>query len=265
MNNLMFFKNKPVEVFQWNGQVLFNPYHCGACLDLTESAVRNHLSNMNSKQAVLLKNSDVQDKDIRKLNNAGEKFLTESGVYKLIFKSHKEEAERFQDWVTDEVLPQIRKTGGYLGTNESMTDEEIMAKALMVAQNTINKKNELLKAKEKELLETKEDLNSKNKFINQIAVSQNSLKVVEVAQIASKNGIKIGQNRLWEKLRSWGMIKKNSKYDPKQEYIERGYFEVVEGTKENSGGVFAYRTTRVLGKGQVYIINKLLEEQKEAI
>lgn len=109
----MIFENKKVEVFEWNGQVLFNPYHVGECLDLLESSVRNYLSKMNYKQAILLKNSDVQDKDIRKLNNAGEKFLTESGVYKLIFKSRKEESEKFQDWVTDEVLPQIRKTGSY--------------------------------------------------------------------------------------------------------------------------------------------------------
>lgn len=113
MNNLMIFEKKQVEVFEWNGRVLFNPYHCGNCLELSESSVRNHLSKMNSKQAILLKNSDVRDKDIRILNNAGEKFLTESGVYKLIFKSKKAEAERFQDWVTDEVLPQIRKIGSY--------------------------------------------------------------------------------------------------------------------------------------------------------
>nr|DAQ80578.1 MAG TPA: repressor domain protein [Inoviridae sp.] len=113
MNNLMIFEKKQVEVFEWNGRVLFNPYHCGNCLELSESSVRNHLSKMNSKQAILLKNSDVRDKDIRLLNNAGEKFLTESGVYKLIFKSKKAEAERFQDWVTDEVLPQIRKIGSY--------------------------------------------------------------------------------------------------------------------------------------------------------
>ena len=60
----------------------------------------------------------MKDSNIRKLNNAGENFLTESGVYKLTFKSQKKEAERFQDWVTDEVLPQIRKTGGYIPTNE---------------------------------------------------------------------------------------------------------------------------------------------------
>lgn len=68
---------------------------------------------MNDRQVIKLKNSDVANCHIRKLNNAGENFLTESGVYKLIFKSRKEEAERFQDWVTDEVLPSIRKNGSY--------------------------------------------------------------------------------------------------------------------------------------------------------
>lgn len=129
MKNLMVFENYNVEVFELNGQVLFNPYHCGECLELNESSVRNHLSKMNSKQSVLLKNSDVLNKDIRRMNNAGEKFLTESGVYKLIFKSKKKEAEKFQDWVTDEVLPQIRKTGSYQsqqkvieGLNNIITD-----------------------------------------------------------------------------------------------------------------------------------------------
>ena len=110
---IMKFEGKEVEVFEWNGKVLFNPRHVGECLGLGESAVRMATSKMNEKQVIKLTNLDVKEIDIRKLNNAGENFLTESGVYKLIFKSHKEEAERFQDWVTDDVLPSIRKTGSY--------------------------------------------------------------------------------------------------------------------------------------------------------
>lgn len=125
---LMIFEGNEVEVFELNGQVLFNPYHCGECLELNESSVRNHLSKMNSKQAVLIKNSDVLNKDIRKLNNAGEKFLTESGVYKLIFKSKKKEAEKFQDWVTDEVLPSIRKHGMY-ATDELLDNPDLLIAA----------------------------------------------------------------------------------------------------------------------------------------
>ena len=113
MNNIMIFENKQVEVFELNGQVLFKPYDVGECLGINDVTVRRHMQGMNNKQVIKLKNSDVQDMNFRKLNNAGENFLTESGVYKLIFKSNKEEAERFQDWVTDEVLPTLRKTGTY--------------------------------------------------------------------------------------------------------------------------------------------------------
>lgn len=110
-NELMNFEGHNVEVIEVNGKVLFNPYHVAEILDIKN--VRDNISKMNGKQVVKLTNSDVGNPDIRKLNNAGENFLTESGVYKLVFKSHKENAERFQDWVTDDVLPSIRKTGSY--------------------------------------------------------------------------------------------------------------------------------------------------------
>ncbi|WP_205452779.1 ORF6C domain-containing protein [Clostridium botulinum] len=111
MNNLMIFENKPVEVFEWNGKILFNPKHVADCLDIAD--VNSSIRNFNEKQVIKLTNSDMHIMHTRKLNNAGENFLTESGVYKLIFKSKKAEAEKFQDWVTDEVLPSIRKTGSY--------------------------------------------------------------------------------------------------------------------------------------------------------
>lgn len=112
-NKLMIFESHEVEVFELNGEALFNPYHVGECLELTDSAVRKAIGNMTEKQVIKLKNSDVNKSDIRKLNNAGENFLTESGVYKLVFKSNKPNAEKFTDWIADEVLPALRKTGYY--------------------------------------------------------------------------------------------------------------------------------------------------------
>ena len=120
MNNLMAFQGNNVEVFEFNGKVLFNPYDVGKCLDLSNSAVKMAIKNMNSNQVIKLTNSKVNSIDFRKLHNTGENFLTESGVYKLIFKSRKKEAERFCDWVTDEVLPTIRETGKY-ETNQPKT------------------------------------------------------------------------------------------------------------------------------------------------
>lgn len=132
MNDLMIFEGHEVEVFDLDGKVLFNPYHVGECLELSDSAVRNYLAKMNEKQAIIIKNSDVRDKDIRKLNNAGEKFITESGVYKLVFKSRKPNAEAFTDWVTDEVLPAIRKTGSY---QKPLTQQEMMRIQLGMIDN----------------------------------------------------------------------------------------------------------------------------------
>ncbi|EQJ84737.1 BRO family, N-terminal domain protein [Clostridioides difficile P48] len=126
-SNLMVFEGKEVEVFEFEGEILFNPYDCGTCLELTESGVKTALSKMNDKQVIKLTNSKVAKYNFRKLHNTGENFLTESGVYKLIFKSQKEEAEKFQDWVTDEVLPSIRKTGAYSSKKSecSKDDSEI--------------------------------------------------------------------------------------------------------------------------------------------
>ena len=120
MNELMIFEGNNVEVFNWEDKVLFNPRDVGKCLELTDSAIRMAISKMNKNQVIKLTNSDVKDFDFRKLNNRGENFLTESGVYKLAFKSNKKEAENFTDWIADEVLPTIRKTGNYISNNTPM-------------------------------------------------------------------------------------------------------------------------------------------------
>lgn len=185
--------------------------------------------------------------------------INESGLYSLVLGSKLPGAKKFRRWVTSEVLPQIRKTGGYIPIEEEMSEAEIMAKALIISQKTIEKKDELLKAKDKEIEVLSEDLNQKNRFINQLAASENTLLVREVAKVASKADVVIGEKRLWSKLREWGLIFKNST-EPKQCGIDKGYFEVNEGTKETKGKVFTYRTTRVTGKGQAYIIERLLKE-----
>ena len=95
MQNLMVFEGHDVEVFELNGQVLFNPYHVAEILDIKN--VRDNIARMNAKQVVKLTNSKVGKTDFRKLHNTGENFLTESGVYKLVFKSHKPNAEAFTD------------------------------------------------------------------------------------------------------------------------------------------------------------------------
>lgn len=121
MENLMIFEGHDMEVFEFDGQVLFNPKHVAEILGIAD--VKSSTRNFNDKQLVKLTNPKVHDMHFRKLHNTGENFLTESGVYKLIFRSHKPEAERFSDWVTDEVLPSIRKTGIY---QKQLSPQEMM-------------------------------------------------------------------------------------------------------------------------------------------
>lgn len=202
-------------------------------------------------------NSKTQGCFAVELGQRGSWLINESGLYSLILSSKLPNAKKFKRWVTSEVLPSIRKTGGYIPVAEDEDDATIMAKALLVAQKTIDNKNKELEAKTKEL----ED---KNRFINQIAASKNSLLVREVAKIISKSDSKIliGERRLYEKLREWGWVH-NKGTEPKQYALDRGYLEVQEGMITNQSGTFTYYTTKVTGKGQKRILEKLLKEQSK--
>ena len=113
-NDIFNFKGIKIEVLVLNEQILFNPKDVAQCLEIAD--VNSSIRKFKPNQKVKITNEDLDmhDMHFRKLNNAGEIFLTESGVYKLIFKSHKEEAEEFQDWVCEEVLPTIRQAGCYI-------------------------------------------------------------------------------------------------------------------------------------------------------
>ena len=217
----------------------------------TDYAIRTHV--------------DEEDKLTRGFTGSGQSrkmiIINESGFYSLALRSKLPNAKQFRRWVTSEVLPQIRKTGGYIPVNQEDDEASIMARALMIAQNTLNKKDELLKAQEKQINILEQDLSDKNRFIKQLSASENSLLVREVAKVASKANILIGERKLWAKLREWGLIFKNST-EPMQSGIDRGYFEVSEGTRECNGRVFTYRTTRITGKGQAYVIKRLINEKE---
>ena len=187
-NNLMVFEGHNVEVFEWEGKVLFNPKHVAECLEIKD--VNSSIRNFNEKQVIKLTNLDVHDMHIRKLNNRGENFLTESGVYKLIFKSHKEEAEKFQDWVTDEVLPTIRKTGGYVNNDELFINTYLpfaddTTKSLFKGTlETVRKQNEVI-AEQKKTIEHKEDVIIG--LVDEINLAQKRQVLVRVVKYKTSN------------------------------------------------------------------------------
>ena len=186
---------------------------------------------------------------------ANKVLINESGLYSLILNSKLPNAKKFKKWVTGEVLPSIRKHGAYMTEN---TIEKALASPDFLIQLATKLKEEQEKAK---LLEQQLETNSK--MIRQIEASKNSLLVREVAKVLSnKHSIVIGEKRLYNKLREWGWVFKNST-EAKQEAIRHGYLEVRERVYETVTGPHTGHVTRVTGKGQRKILEKLLEELEE--
>lgn len=124
MEQLLFnFEGNKVEVINYNGQALFNPRDVGECLEISD--VKSTIRNFDNNQKIIITNQDleVHSMHFRKLNNRGEAFLTTSGVYRLVFQSRKPSAEKFKDWIANEVLPQIGTHGVYIPGN---TPEQIV-------------------------------------------------------------------------------------------------------------------------------------------
>ena len=184
-------------------------------------------------------------------------YINEQNLYKVIMRSDKPQAEPFQDWVCGEVLPSIRKTGGYIHTKESDTDEDIMARALLIAQETLKRRDERIKALETE----REQDKPKIAFANAIEASKSSCLIGELAKILTQNGYTIGQNRLFEWMRNNGYLgTKGERYNiPNQQYVEQGLFELKKGVRSGNDGVMHTTiTTKITAKGQIYFINKFI-------
>lgn len=188
-------------------------------------------------------------------------FIDESNLYKVIFQSRKPEAERFADWVTSEVLPSIRRTGGYISGQESMSDSELMAKALLVAQRQIEERNALIRQQQEKIRADK----PKIIFADAVSASRGSILIGELAKLICQNGVQIGQNRLFQWLRDNGYLIKRgeSRNMPMQRYLEHGLFEIQENSVHDHDGIFRVtRTTKVTCKGQAYFINKFLNKSE---
>lgn len=184
--------------------------------------------------------------------------VNEYGLYSLALASRKKEAKDFKRWITHEVLPSIRKNGGYIAGQETMSDEELMAKALLVANNKIAERDKIIEQKQARI----EQMKPKEIFADAVATSHTSILVGDLAKLICQNGVQIGQKRLFVWLRDRGyLIKSGSSYNmPTQRYIEQGLFEIKESNLVNpDGNVRITRTPKVTGKGQVYFVNKFLK------
>lgn len=184
-------------------------------------------------------------------------FIPENVFYRLAMKAKNEVAEKFQAKVADEIIPSIRKHGGYIAGQESMTDDQLLAKALLVAQSKIAERDQIIAQKQERI----EQMKPKALFADAVSASKHSILIGDLAKLICQNGYQIGQKRLFQWMRENGyLMTQGSSYNrPKQRYVEQGLFEIKESTINNpDGSVRITITPKVTGKGQVYFVNKFL-------
>jgi anti-repressor protein len=188
--------------------------------------------------------------------------ISESGLYNVILRSDKPEAKAFRRWVTQEVLPSIRKHGGYFAGQESSSKEEIAAKGWLAMQSIIEER-ELKIAEQREAIEI---MRPNVDFAIALATSETSILVRDFAKILRQNGIDIGEKRLYARFREDGYLcKYGESYNrPTQRSMDMGLFEVkTSSVTTGSGTVRLTLTTKVTVKGQRYFLEKFLAEARE--
>lgn len=207
---------------------------------------------------------DAEDKGVTEMMTPGGAqkmtIINESGLYSLILSSKLPTAKKFKHWVTSEVLPAIRKTGGYIPVTPGMSDMEVLARAVLISKKTID----VLKEKNK-LLETEnEAMKPKALFADAYAATKDGILVGAMAKMLRQNGIEIGQNRLFRILREKGYLMKSGedKNMPTQRSMDRGGFRIKARTITTpDGSNRSTRTVLVTGKGQQYFVNLFLKEE----
>lgn len=187
--------------------------------------------------------------------NPNRVIVSESGLYALVLASRKPEAHEFKRWVTHEVLPQIRRTGGYIPTTDADDDMTILAKAVMIGQRTMEAQKQKIAEQQTRIVE----LEPKARFADAVAASDGTCLVGELAKMLRQNGMDIGQNRLFRLLQADGYLGKSgsNRNVPTQRAMDLGLFRIKETTVTHADGhTTVSRTPKVTGKGQRYFIDR---------
>lgn len=213
--------------------------------------VAQALGYSNQRDA-LARHVDDEDKGVVKRDTPGGvqdvTTINESGLYSLVLSSKLPSAKRFKRWVTSEVLPALRRQGGYMLANANETPEQIMARALKIADEALKRKDAII-----------EEMKPKALFADAVGASDNTCLVGELAKMLRQNGVDVGANRLFERLRNEGFLGKyGSNYNvPTQRSMELGLFRIKETAIQHSDGhVTLQRTPKCTGKGQRYFIKR---------
>lgn len=199
-----------------------------------------------------LKRLDDDERSRFNLGRQGEtNIVNEAGLYVLVLGSRKPEAHEFKRWVTHEVLPSIRKHGGYMVGQERMTPEQMALASMRWLQSKVDEQAKQLKAQEGKVL-----------FANAVETARTSILVGDFAKILKSNGIDIGQRRLFAWLREHGWLikaKVSSWNMPTQKAMDLHLFEVKETAISHSDGhTTINKTPKMTGRGQTYFAKLFL-------
>lgn len=202
----------------------------------------------------LRKHIDDEDKLTRRFDGSGQNrqmtIINESGLYSLVLSSKLPTAKKFKRWVTNEVIPSIRKHGAYM-TPETLEKVLLSPDTLMQLAQNLKDEQEKRKALEAQIESQKPAV----LFTGAVETSKTSILIGELAKMLKQNGVNIGQNRLFEWLRQHGYLIKRNGTDynmPTQRSMDMGLFEIKETTINNpDGSIKINKTSKVTGKGQV--------------
>lgn len=248
MNEMQVFRN---EQFGWDLRSISiqgNP--CFWSKDVVDIL---KLANPRSSMALL----DEDEKGVHIMDTPGGKqnvnYVTEAGLYTLVLKSRRPEAKLFRRWITHEVIPSIRQTGGYIMGEEKMTDDELLSSALIIANNKLEQRGMRIKALEAQIEADK----PKVEFAERISVSKGTVTIKQFAALLCQKGYRTGEIRMFEELRQDGFLLTNGSYknEPAQKYLEMRIFEVR--TYDYTKGMTNYfgRQPVITAKGIEYLLD----------
>lgn len=234
-----------------------NPWFLGADVCAILGTATNHIREYLDADEI----TNIRSTDIAQNGGKAPVFVSESGLYSLVLRSRKPEAREFKRWVTHEVLPQIRRTGGYIPTTDADDNMTILAKAVMIGQRTMEAQKQRI-AEQSEHIKA---LEPKARFADAVAASDGTCLIGELAKMLRQNGLDIGQNRLFESLRQDRYLGRagSNRNVPTQKAMDLGLFRIKETAVTHSDGhVTINRTAKVTGKGQTYFISRYCPDDK---
>lgn len=208
-----------------NGQVMFAATDVAKCLGYAnpQKAIRVHCKSTGVNEMDTPTNGGIQKV----------KFITKGNIIRLVANLELPQAEEVESWIFDEVIPTVLETGGYIAAKQDDTPEEIMARALIVAQDTIKRKEERLRQLEEENLHNQEVIGEKEEKIAKqepyVSFAKAAFKAegkVDIGQAAKILNLGFGRNTLFKKLKEAGVFF-NDRNEPKQKYIDAGYFQMT--------------------------------------